>query len=134
MYKIKEYIKNRSIKISKKKIILSSFLINIYNHIKNNYPPSNNKFFSISIYNWYKFSYEYYPFFSQTIFQTHNWSKFMYLIYYTYIISYCLYYNLNTNLNFDLPKYDNNLMKIIFKTYNNLNDNIPLIIFRMYEF
>ena len=79
---------------------------------------------------WDDFSNTNYPEYDRFEEKVIKWPKFMFLIYYTYKMSYRKYYNLvpgPTMRDYELPfNLHNNLMTYIYKTFNHLNESISL--------
>ena len=138
---LQQHATNISSKISftKKKIELMSLLLPIYYHIKSHppqlYPDTSNKTLSA----WDDFSNLYYPQYEMYIDYVDKWPKYMFLLYYTYKLSYQSFYNLKLDIllkQYALPFYRKKtpLINFIYKTFQYLKDNISLQQFRYYGY
>ena len=127
------------LKLTKNNLALMSVLISIYYHIKSNPPEyfKDSKFKGLHAFN--EFSYIISPLYQEQIEYTDLWPKYMYLIYYTYKISYQKWYNIRNFRNLDNIIIDNilkfnrkkdKLIDYIYKTYHHLDKNITLEQFR----
>ena len=124
---------------------LINILQAIYDHIIS-YPPypnhsvedSDDGDVNYTINAWADFSNTNYPEYDRFINKVIKWPKFMFLIYYTYKVSYIKYYNLEPELqikDYELPfNRHTNLMTYIYKTFNHLNESISLEDFRYYGY
>jgi hypothetical protein len=106
------------VKLTKKDIILMSILLNVYYHIKK-HPPRKKKSINYTVKAWLDFMRTNYPFYDED--NIDKWTKFMWVLYNTYKISYREYYNLkqveflvNDQL---IPRYNGEKQKFISYIY-----------------
>ena len=127
------------VKLTKNKLALMSVLLSIYYHIKS-YPPEkypNTNFKEIMA--WRDFSSMSYPQYEAEIEYVELWPKYMFLIYYTYLISYEKWYNLKLETQiapYVLPfnRTTDKLIDYIYKTYHHLDKNVSLNLFRHFGY
>tara|TARA_A100001011_G_C14314143_1_gene847091 strand:+ start:1057 stop:1614 length:558 start_codon:yes stop_codon:yes gene_type:complete len=129
------------VKLTKNRLALMSVLLSMYYHIKS-YPPEKTygprgsivgKYKDIKA--WEDFSKISYPEYEEEMEHVELWPKYMFLIYYTYLISYEKWYNLKLETQiarYALPfnRKTDKLIDYIYKTYHHLDENISLDLFR----
>lgn len=127
------------ITFTRKKLELMSILLRIYYHIKSHppqtYPHQSNK----TLYAWEDFSNHDFPQYEMYIDYVDKWPKYMFLIYYTYKLSYQTFYNLKLDIQlkqYALPfnRKKTPLINYIYNTFQYFNDNITLQQFRNYGY
>ena len=123
------------LKLTKNRLALMNVFLSIYYHIKSHPPETLEARYSKQIAAWDNFSEISYPHYEEEIDNVEFWPKYMFLIYYTYIVAYEQFYNLKLNISvsdyilpFDRKK--DKLIDYIYKTYHNFDKNITLDKFR----
>lgn len=132
-------VKDR-VKLTKNRLALMNVLLSIYYHIKS-HPPEmfkNSGTFK-NLYAWEDFSRVSYPHYEEEMEWVELWPKYMFLIYYTYMISYEKWYNLKEDIQlkdyilpFDRKK--DKFIDYIYKTYHHFDKNITLDQFRFFGY
>ena len=133
------------LKLTTRGLKLINILQGIYNHIISHPPYPNHSGEDLddgdvnyTLNAWDDFSNTNYPEYDLVYENVHHWPKFMFLIYYTYKVSYIKYYNLESESqikDYELPfNRHTNLMTYIYKTFNHLNESISLEDFRYYGY
>jgi hypothetical protein len=133
------------LKLTTRGLKLINILQGIYNHIISHPPYPNHSGEDLddgdvnyTLNAWDDFSSTNYPEYDLFEEKVIKWPKFLFLIYYTYKMSYRKYYNLDqgpTMRDYELPfNLHNNLMTYIYKTFNHLNESISLKDFRYYGY
>jgi len=123
------------IKFTRKKLELMSLLFDIYYHIKSHPPQLYTGRSNKSLRAWEDFSHHDYPQYEMYIEYVDIWPKHLFLIYYTYKLSYETFYNLKLDillkkhvLPFNRKKTP--FINFIYNTFQYLNHNISLKQFR----
>ena len=123
------------VKLTKTEIALTSILLSVYYHIKNNPPEfylkkKNKKNKNPVISAWDDFTSKNYPFYDDVDDDIDRWPKFMFLLYHTYKLSYRGWYNLEAYPELiNIPKFDRittRFISYIYSTYKYLDRNTTL--------
>lgn len=124
------------VKLTQKEITLTSILLSIYYHVKNNPPENfikkkNKKTINVSLNAWQNFVSNNYPAYNYLEDYVEQWPKFMFLLFHTYIFSYNNFYNLkNMPFLIKIPNFNKKTTKFIsyiYNTYKYLDTNTTLI-------
>lgn len=128
------------VKLTKKDITLMSILLSVYYHIKDNSPEKMKmKGENFALKSWFNFVEKNYPFYEELEDDVERWPKFMFLLYYTYLISYRSFYKTKqiSALDIEIPEYNKKNLKFItyiYMLYKYLDKNITLEDFRFYGY
>lgn len=121
------------VKLTKQNLNTAKTILMVYYDIINN-PPKGK---SDAIDAWLKFMKKYYPFYEETKDDTDKWTKFMWVLYFTYVKGYKEYYSLKPTISDEfsvmsgVDKYDKRTRfeGYLYKVYKQLSQ-IPIQEFR----